>query len=131
MRKLLRRDKLKIYGDLLFILYTESKKEKVVLTHVQLKTNVPFDRLKTYITELKELGLVQDEPSLKLTEKGKQYLREYETVLDFMKRMGLTYPQDKYLIVSLPAEYELKYITYAFYESQMDTVDLAELAFVL
>jgi len=28
---------------------------------------------------------------LKLTEKGKQYLREYETVLDFMKRMGLTY----------------------------------------
>ena len=92
MRKLLRRDKLKIYGDLLFILYTESKKEMVVLTHVQLKTNVPFDRLKTYITELKELGLVQDEPSLKLTEKGKQYLREYETVLDFMKRMGLTYP---------------------------------------
>jgi len=91
MRKLARRDKLKIYGDLLFILYTESKKEKVVLTHVQLKTNVPFDRLKAYITELKELGLVQDEPALKLTEKGKQYLREYETVLDFMKRMGLTY----------------------------------------
>ena len=89
--KIPRRDKLKIYGDLLFILYTESKKDKVVLTHVQLKTNVPFDRLKTYIAELKELGLVQDEPALKLTEKGKQYLREYETVIDFMKRMGLTY----------------------------------------
>jgi predicted transcriptional regulator len=91
MRKLPRRDKLKIYGDLLFILYTESKKEKVVLTRVQLKINVPFDRLKTYIAELKELGLIEDEPSLKLTDKGKQYLREYETVLDFMKRMGLTY----------------------------------------
>jgi predicted transcriptional regulator len=91
IRKIPRRDKLKIYGDILFILYTESKKDKVVLTHVQLKTNVPFDRLKTYIAELKELGLVQDEPSLKLTEKGKQYLREYETVIDFMKRMGLTY----------------------------------------
>jgi len=91
MRKLPRRDKLKIYGDLLFILYSESKKEKVVLTHVQLRTNVPFDRLKTYIAELKELGLIEDETSLKLTEKGKMYLREYETVLDFMKRMGLTY----------------------------------------
>jgi predicted transcriptional regulator len=91
MRKLPRRDKLKIYGDLLFILYSESKKEKVVLTRVQLKTNVPFDRLKTYITELKELGLILDETSLKLTDKGKQYLREYETVLDFMKRMGLAY----------------------------------------
>ena len=91
MRKLPRRDKLKIYGDLLSILYCESKKDKVVLTHVQLKTNVPFDRLKTYITELKELDLIYDEPSLKLTDKGKQYLKEYETVLDFMKRMGLAY----------------------------------------
>ena len=91
MRKLPRRDKLKIYGDLLSTLYNESKKEKVVLTHIQLKTNVPFDRLKTYIAELKELSLIEDETSLKLTEKGKMYLREYETVLDFMKRMGLTY----------------------------------------
>ena len=91
MKKLPRRDKLKIYGDLLFILCSESKKEKVVLTHVQLRTNVPFDRLKTYIAELKELGLIMEEPSLMLTDKGKQYLREYETVLDFMKRMGLAY----------------------------------------
>ena len=91
MRKLPRRDKLKIYGDLLSILYSESKKEKVVLTHVQLKSNVPFDRLKTYIIELKGLGLILEEPSLKLTDKGKLYLREYDTVLDFMKRMGLTY----------------------------------------
>ena len=91
MRKLPRRDKLKIYGDLLSILHNESKKEKVVLTRVQLRTNVPFDRLKTYIVELKELGLIMDEPSLQLTEKGKQYLKEYEAVLDFMKRMGLSY----------------------------------------
>jgi len=91
MRKLPRRDRLKIYGDLLSILYSETRKEKVILTRVQLKANVPFDRLKAYIIELKELGLIQDETSPKLTEKGKVYLREYETVLDFMKRMGLTY----------------------------------------
>jgi len=91
MRRLPRRDKSKIYGDLLSILYGEAKAEKVVLTRVQLKTNVPFDRLKVYLTELKELGLIDDEPSLKLTEKGKQYIKEYQTVLDFMKRMGLTY----------------------------------------
>ena len=91
MRRLPRRDKLKIYGDLLSILYLEAKTEKVVLTRVQLKTNVPFDRLKVYLAELKELGLIIDEPSLKLTEKGKQYRKEYQTVLDFMKRIGLTY----------------------------------------
>ena len=91
MRRLPRRDKLKIYGDLLSIIYGEARSEKVVLTRIQLKTNVPFDRLKVYLTELKELGLIIDEPSLKLTEKGKQYIKEYQTVLDFMKRMGLTY----------------------------------------
>ena len=92
MKKIPRRDKLKIYGDLLSVLRSESnQKERVVLTHVQVQINVPFDRLKNYITELRELDLIEDEISLKLTEKGKQYLMEYERILEFMKRMGLTY----------------------------------------
>jgi len=90
MKKLPRRDKMKIYGDLLSIL-NETSSEKIVLTRIQLKLNVPFDRLKTYIAEVKELGLIQDETSLKLTNKGKQYLREYKKVLDFINQMGLTY----------------------------------------
>ncbi len=89
--KIPRRDKLKIYGDLLSVLNVESKNEKIVLTWVQVKINVPFDRLKTYISDLKELGLIEDESTLRLTEKGRQFLREYESVIDFMKRMGLTY----------------------------------------
>ena len=83
---------MKIYGDLLSALRSEfNERERVVLTHIQVRINVPFDRLKSYITELRELGFIEDETSLKLTEKGKQYLREYEKILDFMKRMGLTY----------------------------------------
>jgi predicted transcriptional regulator len=91
MKTIQRRDKLKIYGDLLSALYSEFSAEKIVLTQVQVKIGVPFDRLKTYITELVDLGLVQDETSLKLTGKGIQYLIEYERVLDFMKRIGLSY----------------------------------------
>ena len=91
MRTIPRRDKFKIYGDLLSALYYYPSTEKVVLTQIQVKINVPFDRLKTYITEIKELGLIQDETSLKLTEKGMQYLRMYYKILDFMKRMGLEY----------------------------------------
>jgi len=91
MKTILRRDRLKIYGDLLSALYSESGARKIVLTQVQLKIKVPFDRLKTYITELVDLGLIKDETSLELTKKGTQYLREYERVLDFMKRMGLEY----------------------------------------
>lgn len=84
-----RRDKVVIYGDLLSILNEESKNERIVLTRVQVKINVSFDRLKKYIGNLKDLGLIEDETSLKLTEKGKEYLKEYEKVLEFIKRMGL------------------------------------------
>ncbi|MCW3995754.1 MAG: winged helix-turn-helix domain-containing protein [Candidatus Bathyarchaeota archaeon] len=91
MKRITRRDKLKIYGDLLSALDAEANADKIVLTRVQVKINVPFDRLKCYISELYELGLIQDQESLKLSKKGKQYLKEYEKVLEFMKRMGLTY----------------------------------------
>jgi predicted transcriptional regulator len=90
MKRIFRRDKLKIYGDLLRVLNNESKTEKIVLSQVQVRINVPFDRLKQYILDLRDLGLIEDE-TLNLTKKGKQYLMEYERILEFMKRMGLTY----------------------------------------
>jgi len=83
---------MKIYGDLLSILGVESRSiEKVVLTRVQAKLNVPFDRLKHYISDLQDLDLIEDQVSYKLTQKGKQYLNEYVTILDFMERMGIAY----------------------------------------
>jgi predicted transcriptional regulator len=89
MRKGYRRDRFRIYGDLLSALFYQSSSENIVLTQIQAKANVPFDRLKTYITEMKDLDLIRDETSLKLTEKGIEFLRVYEKFLDFMKRMGL------------------------------------------
>jgi predicted transcriptional regulator len=92
MKRIARRDKMKIYGDLLSIFKVESKRtEKIVLTRVQAKLNVPFDRLKCYISDLEDLNLIEDQVSFKLTQKGKQYLNEYTTILDFMERMGIAY----------------------------------------
>jgi len=91
MKKIARRDKMKIYNDLLSILESENKKEEIVLTRLQLKLNVPYDRFKEYLDQLRDLGLIKDKNSPILTNKGKQYIREYEKVLDFMKRMGITY----------------------------------------
>jgi len=91
MKRIPRRDKLKIYGDILSFLNSEAKGKRIVLTRIQLKTNVPFDRLKNYLNELEELGLIQQVPDLSLTNKGEQYIEEYEKVLEFIKRMGLTY----------------------------------------
>lgn len=95
MKRIERRDKLKIYGDLLSVFNSNSGAKKIVLSQIQTKANVPFDRLKIYIAELTDLGLVQDKSSLILTEKGKQYLREYESVIVFMKSMGISYRSSK------------------------------------
>ena len=91
MKRMPRRDKFKLYGDLLSALYNYPTSEKIVLTQIQVKINVPFDRLKTYIAEITELGFIRDDTSFKLTEKGLEYLRMYNKILDFMKRMGLEY----------------------------------------
>jgi predicted transcriptional regulator len=90
MTKKARRNKMKIYGDLLFILKAEkSNPNKIVLTHIQTKMNVPFDRLKSYLSDLEDLNLIEDQLSYNLTQKGKQYLDEYKKILDFMERMGI------------------------------------------
>jgi predicted transcriptional regulator len=91
MKRLARRDKMKIYCDVLSAVKSETRNGEIVLTRVQQRINVPFDRLKTYISELVALGLIQSEISPQLTAKGEHYLAEYEKVLDFMKSMGLAY----------------------------------------
>ena len=94
MKKLARRDRMKIYRDILSVIQGSEKTEKIILTRIQQKTNVPFDRLKAYMLELEELGLIQNKPSPMLTEKGQKYLIEYEKVQEFMKRMGLAYQDE-------------------------------------
>ena len=89
--KKLKRDRIKIYGDLLSILDDEAEKDKIVLSWVQVRLNVPFDRLKKYLSELVDLEMVDDEKSLKVTDKGRVFVREYKKVLDFLEDMGLGY----------------------------------------
>ena len=82
MKKLARRDKMKIYGDLLSILQAErSDTERIVLIRVQTKLNVPFDRLKSYLADLEALNLIEDQISYRVTQKGKQYLRSTRCLL--------------------------------------------------
>ena len=84
------RSKMEIYGDLLAVLKEETNNEKIVMTRIQSQINVPFDRFKKYLAELHNLGLIQDQTTLRLTDKGKEYLKGYEQIVIFMERMGLT-----------------------------------------
>jgi len=73
----------------LYIISQENDKEKLVLTKLQNRLNVPYDRFKLYLSDLKRLELVEDEVSLKLTGKGQEFLCEYMHIRDFLKRIGL------------------------------------------
>jgi predicted transcriptional regulator len=86
-----RRDKMKIYGDLLAILNAEPRSERIILTRIQVKMNVPFDRFKQYLSDLEELEFIENQTSLRLTDKGRRYLEDYRKILDLMNHMGISY----------------------------------------
>lgn len=86
-----RRDKMKIYGDLLAILNAEPRSERIILTRIQVKMNVPFDRFKQYLSDLEELEFIENQTSLRLTDKGRRYLEDYRKILDLMDHMGISY----------------------------------------
>jgi predicted transcriptional regulator len=82
------RSKIQIYGDLLRILEGEANSKKILLTRIQRKIDVPFDRLKRYVAELQMLALIDDEKTLKITKKGKQYLQEYGVIVESIQNMS-------------------------------------------
>ena len=77
--------------DILMIIRGEPRNGEIVITRVQQISNVPFDRFKSYLSEMRQLDLIQDETLPILTERGMQYLTEYQKVLEFMKWMGLSH----------------------------------------
>jgi predicted transcriptional regulator len=82
------RSKIQIYGDLLRILEGEANSKKILLTRIQRKIDVPFDRLKKYVAELQMLALIDGEKTLKLTKKGKQYIQEYGIIVESIQYMS-------------------------------------------
>ncbi len=83
-----RRSKIQIYGDLLRIIDAHTNAEKIVLNHIQVQIDVPFDRLKKYLSELRALDFIEKGKTLKVTNKGKEYMQEYEHIVDFIEKLS-------------------------------------------
>ena len=80
----------KIFYD---ILYSIMKQEKSVgvakITKVQNEVNLPSDRLRVHLEDMKALGLVEYGDSLACTAKGSSFVSEYEKVAEALKWFGL------------------------------------------
>jgi predicted transcriptional regulator len=94
-----KRSRFELYGDILVAIKEDIKRNSVArLTRVYGRSNVPYDRFKDYISELKKNGLIEistidNHEELKLTARGHDYLQEYSRVNRFLKAFGL---QEKY-----------------------------------
>jgi predicted transcriptional regulator len=66
-------------------------------TRVQLRSNPAYDKLARYLDELENKKMILQSPLL-ITEKGRDFLQDYDRISNFLIEMGIKYldiPPDK------------------------------------
>jgi predicted transcriptional regulator len=82
-----KRERLDVIND---ILKTINSKQKIKRTLLQQKSNLSPQMFKEYIEELTQKKFIsKSETEFSLTKKGKEFLQEYKTILNFIDNFGL------------------------------------------
>jgi predicted transcriptional regulator len=69
-------------------------------TRVQLRSNLAYDKLVRYLVELENKKMILQSPLL-ITEKGRDFLQDYDRISNFVLEMGIKY-------LDLPSPDEIK-----------------------
>ena len=85
-----KRSKLEIFFDVLHAIREEISYGEVKPTRIQYISNLSYDNLILYLEELASKNMITRKP-LALTEKGIDFLNEYDKVHEFVKKLGLEY----------------------------------------
>ena len=59
-------------------------------TRVQLRSNLAYDKLARYLDELENRKMILQSPLL-ITEKGREFLQDYDRISNFILEMGVKY----------------------------------------
>jgi predicted transcriptional regulator len=81
---------MEIYNDILSAIDLELQSGKAKLTRVQSRSNLAYDKLVRYIDELKNKKMITQDP-LMITEKGHDFLQDYDRIKSFVIEMGVKY----------------------------------------
>jgi predicted transcriptional regulator len=81
---------LEIYNDILSAIELESQSGQAKPTRVQSRSNLAYDKLSRYIDELKYRKMITQDP-LGITEKGHDFLQDYDRIKSFVIEMGVKY----------------------------------------
>lgn len=89
-----KRNKLQIVHDILKVI--REKNGRIKPTHILYKSNLSYQMMEEYLTELIEKGFIMEVKNEKdksktyaITDKGINYLDKYNLINDFMSSFGL------------------------------------------
>jgi predicted transcriptional regulator len=81
---------MEIYNDILSAIRLELPNGEVKPTKIQSLSNLAYDKLARYLTELEGKQMIMQNP-LRLTERGQDFLHDYDRIRDFVTAMGVKY----------------------------------------
>jgi predicted transcriptional regulator len=91
-----KRSKMEIYSDVLNAIARELADGEAKPTRVQALSNLAYDKLARYLDELEGRKMISLDP-IRITEKGREFLQDYDRIRDFVAEMGVKYldiPED-------------------------------------
>jgi predicted transcriptional regulator len=81
---------MEIYNDILSAIKSELTSGEVKPTRVQTLSNLAYDKLVRYLNELEGKQMVALNP-LRITDRGHDFLQDYDRIRDFVSAMGVKY----------------------------------------
>jgi predicted transcriptional regulator len=81
---------LEIYNDILSAIKEELTNGEAKPTRVQSHSNLAYDKLIRYLGELESKKMINQNP-LRITEKGYDFLQDYDRIRDFVIAMNIKY----------------------------------------
>jgi predicted transcriptional regulator len=81
---------MEIYNDILSAINLELTNGEAKATRVQSLCNLAYDKLVKYLNELEVKKMIIQDP-LQITEKGQDFLQDYNRIKGFVLDMGIKY----------------------------------------
>ena len=85
-----KRNKMEIYNDILSAITKEYTDGEAKPTRVQILSNLAYDKFVRYLDELESKNMIMQDP-LGITERGRDFLQDYDRIKDFVIAMGVKY----------------------------------------
>jgi predicted transcriptional regulator len=89
-----KRNKLEVVHDILEVI--RSKNGRIKPTHIMYKSNLSYQMMEEYLTELIEKGFITEVNGnngkvYRITEKGLEYLNKFKFIIEFTNTFGLNF----------------------------------------